>query len=303
MLAPPAIWHEGCYDNSVLKPHTRPDPDSMPRMQRGVYHCLEQEETENMMKTALTALVCLAAIAGTASAEKYRDPNAPTVWRTSLNIADRVANCMTVSGFPTNVVGTVTIDVPADCCDWTITACGNPFLDCQFTLYDAMGGEVAYNEDGRCSYPCAFGPSVLGSAYGDACLTAGVYTMEIYVYSYRDGNCGFGSTPFDWDICWDFCSGGSADTNDQPVAFELGDAFPNPFNPSTTINFSLAETADASLKVFNVAGAEVANLVSGLTAAGEHNVTFDAASLTSGVYFYTLEVAGMVETRKMILVK
>ncbi len=255
------------------------------------------------MKTSLTALVCLAALAGTASADKYMDENAPTVLRTSLNTTDRVADCLTVSGFPTSVHGAITIEITADCCDWFISSCAAQYVDTHFRLYDAAGALVAINDDGRCTYPCIFGPSALGSSYGDVCLTAGIYTLDIYVYSYRDAACSSGQAPFDWDICYDFCTGGSADTNDQPVGFNLGDAFPNPFNPSTTINFTLAETAEASLKVFNVAGAEVASLVNGVTAAGEHNVTFDAASLTSGVYFYTLEVAGAVETRKMILVK
>jgi hypothetical protein len=258
---------------------------------------------ENTMKTSLTALVCLAALAGTASADKYMDVNAPTVWRTSLDSDGRVADCLTVSGFPTGVHGAVTIEITAECCDWFISSCAAQYVDSHFRLYNSSNVMVASNDDGRCTYPCVFGPAVLGSAFGDTCLPAGIYTLDLYVYSYRNASCSSGQAPFDWDICYDFCSGGSAGTNDQPVSFNLGDAFPNPFNPSTTINFSLAETANASLKVFNVAGAEVASLVSGVTAAGEHNVTFDAASLTSGVYFYTLEVAGLVETRKMILVK
>jgi len=108
------------------------------------------------------------------------------------------------------------------------------------------------------------------------------------------------------DLCYELEGSldcGGASTNDLAGTFELGQAYPNPFNPSTTIHFTLAETANASLKVFNVTGAEVASLVSGLTSAGEHSVVFDAASLTSGVYYYALDVNGAVQTRKMILVK
>ena len=60
---------------------------------------------------------------------------------------------------------------------------------------------------------------------------------------------------------------------------------------------------NASLKVYNVAGAEVATLVNGLVGAGAQSVVFDASNLTSGVYFYALEVAGTVQTRKMVLAK
>ena len=100
-------------------------------------------------------------------------------------------------------------------------------------------------------------------------------------------------------------------TDDRPVSeaspvpanFELAQNYPNPFNPSTTISFTMNETATASLKVYDLAGREVATLVEGLTAIGEHSVTFDAASLSTGVYFYTLETAAGSETRKMVLVK
>jgi hypothetical protein len=91
--------------------------------------------------------------------------------------------------------------------------------------------------------------------------------------------------------------------DDQPTAFQLGEAFPNPFNPTTTLEYSLAETGAASLKVFDLSGREVATLVNGLTERGTHRVTFDAGTLPSGVYFYTLQAAGQTQTRKMLLVK
>ena len=97
--------------------------------------------------------------------------------------------------------------------------------------------------------------------------------------------------------------GASAGTEDQPEGFALDANWPNPFNPVTTIGFSLPETSAARLDVYNLAGTRVATLVDGLTAAGAHQVSFDAANLASGVYFYTLQAAGLSETRKMILQK
>jgi hypothetical protein len=88
-----------------------------------------------------------------------------------------------------------------------------------------------------------------------------------------------------------------------PEAFELQQNHPNPFNPTTTISFTMPETAMAKLTVYDISGSEVSVLHSGLANVGVTNVTFDASSMTSGVYFYTLETASQVETRKMILVK
>jgi hypothetical protein len=88
-----------------------------------------------------------------------------------------------------------------------------------------------------------------------------------------------------------------------PVAYELAQNFPNPFNPATTIEYALPQAGPASLKVFNVLGGEVATLVSGVQPAGRFQVQFDASRLSSGVYFYKLEAPGFSDLKKMILVK
>jgi hypothetical protein len=106
------------------------------------------------------------------------------------------------------------------------------------------------------------------------------------------------------DVC--VCIGPDPDevnADELPLDFALGQNYPNPFNPNTTISFTMPETGVASLKVFDLAGREVASLVNGLTSRGNHNVVFDASGLTSGVYFYTFEGAGVTDTRKMVLVK
>lgn len=96
---------------------------------------------------------------------------------------------------------------------------------------------------------------------------------------------------------------GEVDAVDAPTSFSLAQNFPNPFNPTTTISFTMPETGMASLKVFDLAGREVATLVNGLMGRGEQNVVFDASGLNSGVYFYTFETAGVSQSRKMVLVK
>lgn len=90
----------------------------------------------------------------------------------------------------------------------------------------------------------------------------------------------------------------------EPVDFELGKAYPNPFNPSTMIPFTLSETGNVTLDVFNVKGQHVATLVSNeIMEAGVHNVMFDAGSLASGVYLYQLRVDNTVRAAKMVLNK
>ncbi len=85
--------------------------------------------------------------------------------------------------------------------------------------------------------------------------------------------------------------------------FELGTNYPNPFNPTTTIGFVLAEQAEVYLTVHDVLGREVARLVDGTVAAGTHEVRFDASGLPSGVYLYRLVTPNGSVIRRMTLVK
>ena len=85
--------------------------------------------------------------------------------------------------------------------------------------------------------------------------------------------------------------------------FELEQNFPNPFNPSTTISFAIPSAQEVSLKVFNVAGQEVAELAIGKLNAGKHNFKFDASQLTSGIYFYVLKAGSFRQAKRMTLLK
>jgi hypothetical protein len=93
------------------------------------------------------------------------------------------------------------------------------------------------------------------------------------------------------------------DASDAPEAFKLGEAYPNPFNPSTTIAYSVPETQEVTLNVFNTNGQVVQTLVNGMVERGDHKVVFDASSLSSGVYIYTLQTPNQTAVRKMVLVK
>lgn len=86
-------------------------------------------------------------------------------------------------------------------------------------------------------------------------------------------------------------------------AFELHQNYPNPFNPTTTIAFSLPRSQEVELKVFDINGRSVATLINGYTAAGDHQLEFNAADLASGVYFYRIATPQFTKTRRMVLVK
>jgi hypothetical protein len=88
-----------------------------------------------------------------------------------------------------------------------------------------------------------------------------------------------------------------------PLRIELAQNFPNPFNPTTVIRYALAQRSFVSLKVFDVAGREVAVLLEGKAAAGSHSVHWNAAYLPSGIYFYQLSTAAGTATKKLMLLK
>ncbi len=88
-----------------------------------------------------------------------------------------------------------------------------------------------------------------------------------------------------------------------PESFSLAQNYPNPFNPATTIEFSLPNAAHVSLRVYDMLGREVAVLVNEERTAGSYRVTFDARSLPSGTYLYSLRAGSSQEIRKMVLVK
>jgi 5'-nucleotidase/UDP-sugar diphosphatase len=94
-----------------------------------------------------------------------------------------------------------------------------------------------------------------------------------------------------------------ADHGSLPAEFSLDQNYPNPFNPTTTISFSLPKTSDVTLKVYNPLGQLVTTLVQNQLNAGVHQVRFNAADLSAGIYFYRLTAGSLTETRKMVLVK
>lgn len=88
-----------------------------------------------------------------------------------------------------------------------------------------------------------------------------------------------------------------------PTAFELAQNYPNPFNPTTRITYSVPTQSRVVLEVVNVLGQRVETLVNDVQPAGQHEVTFDASRLATGMYLYRLTSPSQTITRKMMLVK
>ncbi|MBK7866589.1 MAG: T9SS type A sorting domain-containing protein [Ignavibacteriales bacterium] len=93
------------------------------------------------------------------------------------------------------------------------------------------------------------------------------------------------------------------DLNGNPQEFSLSHNYPNPFNPSTKIRYSVPTAGSVNLAVYTVQGEKVFALVDQYQEAGSYEVDFTAVSAASGVYFYKLEAAGKVEVKKMNLLK
>jgi hypothetical protein len=88
-----------------------------------------------------------------------------------------------------------------------------------------------------------------------------------------------------------------------PTKFELMQNYPNPFNPSTTIVFSVPKGGNVSIKIINILGQTVAELVNDFRKEGIHRVAFNASNIASGVYFYTIKYDNKFLSKKMLLVK
>ncbi|GBD86948.1 hypothetical protein BMS3Abin03_00873 [bacterium BMS3Abin03] len=88
-----------------------------------------------------------------------------------------------------------------------------------------------------------------------------------------------------------------------PVNYLIFQNYPNPFNPSTTIKYQVPERSFVTIKVFDVLGNEVATLINEEKPVGTYEVVFEAAGLSSGIYYYRLQAGNYIETKEMILLK
>ena len=91
--------------------------------------------------------------------------------------------------------------------------------------------------------------------------------------------------------------------SDVPSEFKLSQNYPNPFNPSTSFTYSLKQSGDVQISIYDAAGKEVKSIVNGFREAGSYQVTFEAQNFASGIYYYRIITSDFIQTNKMILIK
>jgi hypothetical protein len=96
---------------------------------------------------------------------------------------------------------------------------------------------------------------------------------------------------------------GIKEINNLPQTYSLSQNFPNPFNPTTNINFALEKSSNVRLEIYNILGQKVATIVNRYMRMGSYTYQFDASKLSSGVYIYQIEAGSFVSSKKMIVLK
>lgn len=177
------------------------------------------------------------------------------------------------------------------------TMVSNGFLDVFIAKYDSDGNVLWVKQGGGSDFDT--GISIATNSAGDI-LTTGSF----------NGTANFDNTTLTsgggQDIFIVKIAGGLTGIDDalnQPRLFTLAQNYPNPFNPSTTIEFTLEKSSLVQLTVYNVSGQAVATLVSDRLAAGSYQYKWDASNLSSGVYFYRIDVEQQSLVKRAILLK
>lgn len=133
-------------------------------------------------------------------------------------------------------------------------------------------------------------------------------TTELQNYSYQDENLPTGTYSYrlkqiDFDGTSKIYNLSEEIHITAPNDFALNQNFPNPFNPSTVISFSIPKNDKVRLEVFDVVGSRIATLFDEEKSAGYYEINFDALNYTSGVYYYRISTKDFVQTKKMILMR
>lgn len=152
--------------------------------------------------------------------------------------------------------------------------------------------------------PNSSSPAASGASFTNTRLQDPFFTTTTYVGA-------FSPTEARWDAVWtnydpnftNYVTG--LETNDgiSPVEFKLDQNFPNPFNPSTLISYSLPKSSQVSIKIYDIVGREVTELVNEYQEAGKYILPFTANNLSSGVYFYKIRAGEFSAVKKMNLIK
>ncbi|MBK7265013.1 MAG: T9SS type A sorting domain-containing protein [Ignavibacteriales bacterium] len=159
--------------------------------------------------------------------------------------------------------------------------------------------ELSYSENQNFS-----NPQVIGGLTSNSVVIPELSAGKTYYWRVRstDGTGNYSDFSGVGDFVTDGITGVELE-NSLPTEFSLGQNFPNPFNPSTKINFALPADLNVKLSVYNTLGEKVAEIINGPMNAGNYSIEFNASTFPSGIYFYRIEAGVNIAVRKMILLK
>ncbi|MEN8192987.1 MAG: T9SS type A sorting domain-containing protein [Bacteroidota bacterium] len=169
----------------------------------------------------------------------------------------------------------------------------------EILVSDALGSTRVELQDGSHSYHNNWEPGLADSAGLIGIKEGNTFESITGVIYYAFNN--FKLIPRKNDDFWGFTD--IEENVKIPAAFELSQNYPNPFNPTTVIQYSVPEMVNVKLKVYDMLGREISTLVNREQSAGIYKVEFNAANLSSGVYFYRIEAGNFVVSKKLLLLK
>ena len=188
--------------------------------------------------------------------------------------------------------------------DWDGTAFedlkpGNPDSPTTFTWYSTSSSFGA----GRLDY-IVYSGSVLEATNGFSLHASTMHPDSLPAYGLEKNDTEIASDhlPLVGDFQFKVITSNEA-SREAPSDFQLFQNYPNPFNPSTNISFRLQRTSSIQLEVFDILGRKVSTLFEGMKPTGTYTITFNASSLNSGVYYYSLTFDGTTLSKKMLLIK
>ena len=185
----------------------------------------------------------------------------------------------------------------------TLTAAAGTWLEFELdTPYEYSSTQSLVVEIEQCGVTGTFSgfslahTSGLGSGNNGRSYSTTVTCVAPYqgLSTGRVVNCGVNVTPL---------SGVITPVSNIPDKYSLSQNNPNPFNPTTNINYSIPKSGLVTLRIFDLLGREIATLVNEEKASGSYTEEFDGSNLPSGTYFYRMESGTFIETKKMMLMK
>ena len=159
------------------------------------------------------------------------------------------------------------------------------------TTYDELDAKLTF--DGMEGIPDGYEFILTDKATGTAITIDNNTILDVTLSS---------ATPREYELTATAISTG-IDESGRPTAFGITGTMPNPFNPVVTIAYSLEESCNMTLNIYNISGQLVETLVDGYMEAGRHSVVWNAAGHASGTYIVSLEVEGKRDIRKITLMK